>query len=189
MSAEEKLYPVVEQLLALLLDDPRALTLTTASSDGRVKWYGKVDINDVGKVIGKQGAHLYALRVILKIMGRKCKEDWRFEIVDAEPGERKDGRRIPLATSYNPEGIQTFLALLLSCFCNDTVNLTVGKDGTSANSYIFVLRARDVKDYELLATSIMVGAVEQTPIAALGTLFRAYGRQQGAILRVEVPPL
>ena len=44
-----------------------------------------------------------------------------------------------------------------------------------------------IQDYERLVDPVPVGYESITPIAALGTLFRAFGRQQGVTFRVEVP--
>lgn len=184
MTNEEQRYELVTQLIEGLIDDPRSLELSASTLPRRVNWRAKVDINDMGKLIGKQACHLYALRAIITAMGNRFQEDWKFQAVDPNEGPRADKPRVPRSPNVNMGPSMQFLMKILEAILATQADLE--GEATADGFHRFKITIRNPEDYQRLVTAVQVGRDTLTPIAALGTLFRAYGRQQGASFTVEV---
>lgn len=70
-----------------LVDRPEAVSVTAIERGGQTHYELRVDPADVGKVVGKQGATIKALRALLQVgaarQGRRCSVD----IVEDSPPE------------------------------------------------------------------------------------------------------
>ena len=78
MSAEEDLRAVVR----LLVDDPRAVTVEKISGDG--EWLLEVNVapDDRGKVIGRQGRTIAALRALAAARPLEEGRSYEVELLD-----------------------------------------------------------------------------------------------------------
>ncbi len=197
MTNEAQRQDLVTKLVADLLADPRALELDAHAMTRRVNWTAKVDINDIGKLIGKKGAHLKALNLIVSLLGQRFGEDWRFSPVD--PDDRPLATRDPVPDPQPVDrlSVAAFLREVLGGVLDEDPEITV--EQRAASDLTFVVRARAVQDYERLVEEVVIRepytdregvdrpAERLAPVAAIGTLFRAYGLRLGWKFRVEVP--
>jgi predicted RNA-binding protein YlqC (UPF0109 family) len=185
---EDERADLISRLLEALIDNPRELNLDAMPLEGRVNWWVKVNISDTGRIVGKQGAHMNALKVLVAAMGRRYEEDWRFEMNEPDPGERHDKPRVAQPRTYNSSDASLLLAELVRAILGHTPHIIV-RDAHP--DYTWSIEAEAVQDYETLVTAMPVmGRPDLAPIqpvAALGTLWRAYGRQHGVNFKVEVP--
>lgn len=78
---------LVEYLARALVDQPEAVELKMTPQDGAVLYELKVAPGDVGKVIGRDGRTVNALRTVLQHAAQKKGEKARLEIVD----DRRNG--------------------------------------------------------------------------------------------------
>ena len=74
--------PLVEYIVRALVDKPEAVELRTTPSDGSVLYEVKVAPEDIGKVIGRDGRTVNALRTVLAAAAQKKGEKARLEIID-----------------------------------------------------------------------------------------------------------
>lgn len=73
---------LVEYLARALVDQPEAVELKVTPQDGAVLYELKVAPGDVGKVIGRDGRTVNALRTVLQHAAQKKGEKARLEIID-----------------------------------------------------------------------------------------------------------
>jgi predicted RNA-binding protein YlqC (UPF0109 family) len=78
---------LVEYLARALVDQPEAVELKVTPQDGAILYELKVAPGDVGKVIGRDGRTVNALRTMLQHAAQKKGEKARLEIID----DRKNG--------------------------------------------------------------------------------------------------
>jgi uncharacterized protein len=78
---------LVEYLARALVDQPEAVELKVTPQDGAVLYELKVAPGDVGKVIGRDGRTVNALRTVLQHAAQKKGEKARLEIID----DRRNG--------------------------------------------------------------------------------------------------
>lgn len=190
MSNEGKRKDIIKALITGLIDDAQSLRLDAAEMPRRVNWRAKVDINDTGKLIGKKAAHLYSLRVLISLMGARFGEDWRFEVSDPDDGERKEKAEIQRVKEIDASPVREFLFRILEGVIAERpeIHFVAQTNEYGWREYAFTILATKA-DYSRLTTPVMVGREKLAPVAALGTLFRAYGRQQGVSFTIQVPPL
>lgn len=189
MTHEDARRELIEALLTALIDDPRRLTLEARVLPRRVNWRAKVDINDTGKLIGQKASHIKALRAVVGALGSRFGEDWRLDVEEPDDGDRRPVVRTPDASSYDVAPALTLLRDVLAALLEAEAFVSVEGGGSSYNLKV---EAVLVQDYEVLATPVLCDydprrPEQMTPVAALGTLWRAIGRQGGASLTVEVP--
>lgn len=188
MTNDGRRAELIARLINGLIDDDQGLALEAVGLPRRVNWRAQVDINDTGKLIGKKAAHLYSLRVLITLMGARYGEDWRLEVLDPEEGERSERPPIPHAKNFDPAPLIELLSMILDAILAESATIQTeraSKDGQDV--HLLRVQAKSMADYEKLVTAVIVGREQLTPVAALGTLFRAYGRQRGAHIWVEVP--
>ena len=73
---------LVEYLARALVDQPEAVELKVTPQEGAVLYELKVAPGDVGKVIGRDGRTVNALRTVLQHAAQKKGEKARLEIID-----------------------------------------------------------------------------------------------------------
>lgn len=175
----------LERLISALLDDPRKLELDANRLPRRVNWRLRVDINDAGKVIGKKGAHVKALALVVSRLGDRLGEVWTLKVEDPEEGPRGEPRRDASPPDhFSPAADLELLSDLLACLVGRGFELDVVADGSA--DWVFRVAAATFGEHEALVDKRQDEAGE-TLIGALGTLFRAVGRRQGVGYRVEIP--
>lgn len=183
--ASENYFPLVTRLICALIDNERELELRANELPRRVNWIAKVGINDTGKLIGGGARHVRSLRAVLSVIGSKHGEDWRFIAENPEDGERRtEFERRGFNPNHLPGEELALLRLTLEAMLTTPPAIDLlGGDG----EYQFTINCGAVQDYEVLATPVTVGFNTLTPIAALGTLWKAYAQQQGARYTVHLP--
>lgn len=187
MTNEDKRASLITSLIEALVDDPRRIELDARTMPRRVNWTTRVDINDTGKVIGTMASHLEALRCLISLMGIRYGEDWRFNVAEPEDGERVKKGRIPEAKNWNCQRAYTLLTEILDAVLDMPATVEIVQV-PGAPSATFIVRASAIQDYERLAAAREIEDGKRIePVSALGTLFRAIGRQQGARISIEVP--
>jgi uncharacterized protein len=82
---------LVEFMAKALVDKPEAVELRVTPSDTGVLYELKVAPDEVGKVIGREGRTINALRTVLQHAAEKKGEQARLEILD----ERKSAAVVP----------------------------------------------------------------------------------------------
>ncbi len=93
----------VEQLLTYLaralVDQPDQVSLRASEVDGARLYELKVAPEDVGKVIGRDGRTVNALRTLLNAAAQKSGQKVRLEILD----DRRNAAATPPATPETPQ--------------------------------------------------------------------------------------
>lgn len=82
---------LIEYIARALVDRPEAVELRTSPSEGGMLYELKVAPEDVGKVIGRDGRTVNALRTVLTAAALKKGEKARLEILD----DRRNGAPAP----------------------------------------------------------------------------------------------
>ncbi len=77
---------LVEYLARALVDVPEAVELKVTPQDGAVLYELKVAPGDVGKIIGRDGRTVNALRTVLQHAAQKKGEKARLEVIDDRKG-------------------------------------------------------------------------------------------------------
>lgn len=80
-SAEE-LASLVEFVVVPLVDDPDAVEVTAVDDDGRVAVDIRVDPDDVGKVIGRQGRIIRSIRTLARAAASRNGMHVEVELVE-----------------------------------------------------------------------------------------------------------
>ncbi len=94
--AESDVEPLLLYLVRALVDHPDQVTLRASEVDGARLYELKVSPEDVGKVIGRDGRTVGALRTLLSAAAQKHGQKVRLEI--------QDDRRAPSAPPASSEG-------------------------------------------------------------------------------------
>ena len=87
---------LIEYIARALVDQPDAVELKSSDSEGGVLYELKVAPDDVGKVIGRDGRTVNALRTVVAAAAQKKGEKARLEILDdRRNGPAVDGVPVP----------------------------------------------------------------------------------------------
>jgi len=70
-----------------LVDRPDAVSLTPVDKGGVTLYELRVHPTDVGKIIGRQGATIHAVRALLQVAGAKKNQRCALELVEETSGE------------------------------------------------------------------------------------------------------
>lgn len=73
---------LVEQIAKALVDNPDAVEVRLLEGEHVAVLELKVDKEDIGKVIGKQGSHAQAIRTLLMAVSGKHNKKYTLEIID-----------------------------------------------------------------------------------------------------------
>jgi len=82
LSESEQLESLIAYLAKSLVDRPEQVTLRLASSDGGFTFELQVAPEDVGKVIGRDGRTVNAMRTLLAAAAQRLGHKARLEILD-----------------------------------------------------------------------------------------------------------
>ena len=82
MSAAESLRELVEGIALPLVDDPDALEVTMSEDDGSVLIEISCGEGDVGKLIGRQGRVIKAIRTVARAAATRKDLDVDVEIIN-----------------------------------------------------------------------------------------------------------
>ena len=72
----------IELIVKSLVDDTEAVDIRELKRNGTTLIEVRVSPNDVGKIIGKQGKTIRALRSLARIAGAKTEQRYLLEIVE-----------------------------------------------------------------------------------------------------------
>lgn len=78
----------LETVVKGLVERPDAVTITPVDRNGLTLYELRVHPSDVGKVIGRQGATIHAIRSLLQVGSAKKGLRCAVEIVEDEPAEK-----------------------------------------------------------------------------------------------------
>jgi len=70
-----------------LVDRPDAVEITAGEKNGMTVFEVRVHPTDTGKIIGRQGATIHAIRALLQAAGAKKGQRCALEIADERPSE------------------------------------------------------------------------------------------------------
>jgi len=72
----------LEYVLRGLVDRPDAVTVTPVEQTGQTLYELRLHPTDVGKIIGKQGATIQAIRALTQVGAAKCGQRCTVEIIE-----------------------------------------------------------------------------------------------------------
>lgn len=185
MPDESNFAEVLHRLLQALVDDSRAVDLEASPLKGRLNWCFNCDVNDVGKVVGKKGVRLRALRLVVELAGQLAGSIWFLQQPLEPKGERREGENVSAnrPAAHDAEGDRQLLADLVKAL---EIDVRVAVTGNVATGFTFALTCAGVGDNVKLLDQhravYSASQVETQPInlmATLGTLMRAVGARQG----------
>jgi predicted RNA-binding protein YlqC (UPF0109 family) len=78
---------LVEKMVQYLVDEPDKVEVKEI--DGANILEIRVSKQDIGRVLGKQGTNINALRTIVSAVGGKRKKRYFVELIDDRPNERR----------------------------------------------------------------------------------------------------
>ena len=76
----------LEYVVKGLVDRPDAVTITPVDRNGMTVYELRLHPTDVGKIIGRQGATIHAIRSLLQVGSAKKGLRTAVEIVEEQPG-------------------------------------------------------------------------------------------------------
>jgi len=79
---DSSLKEVVETIAKALVDHPDEVAVSEIDGEGATVLELRVASEDLGKVIGKQGRTVRAMRTLLRAAGTKCRRRFVLEILE-----------------------------------------------------------------------------------------------------------
>ena len=76
---------LIEYVAKSLVDDPEKVSVTVVEEPGETVIELEVGPRDVGKVIGKQGRTVRAMRSLLSAAGVRSRKRFELDIIEPEP--------------------------------------------------------------------------------------------------------
>ena len=87
---------LIEYIARALVDQPEAVELKSSEAEGGILYELKVAPDDVGKVIGRDGRTVNALRTVVAAAALKKGEKARLEILDDRRNGQSPGEGVPV---------------------------------------------------------------------------------------------
>lgn len=181
---------LIARLVGGMVDSPDEIVIAPTDSEDLsfVKWWVAVDSSDFGKLVGKRSTHRIALGLIISLMGKKHNAIWRLQI-EYPDADRVNKPRIPRAETFDPLPTLALLHQTIAAIAEEPAHVTVTQAMEFVDAVIVVtmkIAPRTRADEALLQETFEVSGENLTPLDALGTIFRAIGRQLGVAIKVEV---
>lgn len=181
-------HALLTDLVLALINYPQDLRITArplTDGDGRhwrTDWTIQPNINDAGKIIGKKGAHVKALKRVMELLGER--KGMRYVLrVDNGAGERQpEIERQPAGPAFSPADHHDLLLRLLEAILDETPAVEGTATPGAVMVFLFRIKAANRRDDELLAE---VPAIGLSLVDALAVLFKAAGHRAGAYFKVE----
>jgi hypothetical protein len=79
-----KVQTMIEQVVKSIVDDPEQVSVTLVEEPGETVLELEVAARDMGKVIGKQGRTVRAMRNLLSAAGARSNKRFALEIIEDE---------------------------------------------------------------------------------------------------------
>lgn len=178
---------LLRSLVELIVDHPADLTVDYRLMHGRTDFRVLPNINDQGKVVGKKGAHVKALKFLLSRLGEACGQQFVLQLDEDTDGRREADRGKPVALdTYDFRPHLEVLMELLEALTSEQIEVNVGV--IPGEEYVFQVAAVG-QTYNALLDQRHAGEFDgQSLVTALGTILRAAGLRDGVDMRIEVPP-
>ena len=81
---ENSITEILTVLIKALVDEPDEVQITESAGKKTMVFEARVSKNDMGKVIGRRGRTIEALRTIVGACGAKKKQRCIFQIIDED---------------------------------------------------------------------------------------------------------
>lgn len=180
---------LLRRLLESFTDHHGDLELKFREMPGRVDWLLKGNLNDQGKLVGRQAAHIKAIKFILAELGEVAGEQYFIRLMEANAGER--GMPAPprvAPADYDTTPAMELLYDLLKAMLDEPPTIGLIKDMAGDQpGWTFRIQCGRIQDYEKLIEPVDGEPANQTLLTSLGTLFRAAGNKDGVSFKIEVP--
>lgn len=169
---------VVRDLIASFSDHPGALAVDVAAVGQDTLFTVRPSPKDKGKVIGRKGCHVRALKAIAGAAGARAGATYLLVVVDGADKNGEPNR----GDEYDPNRIADILAR--------TVQLVAGSgpvaavDAVNPQSFTFTIRASSPEDLRVLGCCVEAG----TLAGAIDTLLRAHAGREGVKFRSQIIP-
>lgn len=189
MITQEDIAQLPIRMLLSMIDHPRELQAEYRSLPGdRMEIRLTPNINDQGIAVGKQGAHIKALRNLGVRIGARMGLQIVVMLFQSEEGERLPEKvRIPAGPTYSCTEHKQLLSELLAATLAQTPDVVASRDLPAGAKPAFTFRVMpgSRQDYEALHDSEgMEGG--QSLLADLNLLFKAAGNRDGVGYRIVV---
>jgi predicted RNA-binding protein YlqC (UPF0109 family) len=177
---------VVTELLLTIVESftthHEEIELTAKPVIGACYWTLKVSPEDYGKVAGRQGSHIKALKFLLAKLGMiSFQMHYYIHLVQPMERVRTDPPPPNRINRYVPYDERDLLARWLEKILNGQFKLDIEGEAPDLK---LVITPQDYEDYQELIKPYAVEDSEFTIIACLGTLFRAIGNKNGVMLKI-----
>ena len=83
---ESSIVEIIETLIKALVDEPEQVRVSESKGEKTTIYEASVSKKDMGKVIGRNGRTIEALRILVGACGAKRKERCIVQIIDEEAG-------------------------------------------------------------------------------------------------------
>lgn len=181
------LHDTIRGLVSEFVTHPDNIELTTQHASDACLWLLKGHPDDEPKLIGRQGAHINALRFLVSQFGRARNEVHTLRLVTVrEPGDRPRATT-KAAMTWDPAKHRELLTDVLSELPIDLFQVTVdpGAGARELLTFSFRILVRSESDHTTLTAAARIGN-ETTILAALQTLFRAIACEHGIRYELSV---
>lgn len=182
----EQINDLLRELVETFIDHPHALALTPKEVPGATYWTMQGHADDYGKLVGKKGAHVDALTLLVSSLGEAADQLFTFKLLEPEPAPRRAASPPKQAEHYDPRPARDLLCRILE-------NLGLGQFAVEAKitkagqiEVLFEITVRTDEDYRALTVAPDNSPKGLSVIAALGTLYRAHANKGGIRTQLEV---
>lgn len=187
MTDTERIHDLIYDLASSFIDHPAALKLERTEFPTFCSWSMQGAADDYGKLVGRHGAHIKALSLLVRAFGIGAGARYTLRLINPEDGMRRPESPPRMAEQYDPSAA----LVLLDRVCGElalgqyAVEVHRGPATERPLSFSFVITVRDEDDDRAL-TVAPEWAPWQTVEAAISALFRAYGAKEGVRFGVGV---
>ncbi len=182
---------MLRRVIETIIDRPRDLAIDYRPMRGRIDLHVTPNINDQGKIVGKGGAHIRALKYLMAQLGERQGQQIVIYLHENDGGQRfPDPVRAVGKPTYNTAGHLALLQDLLNGLLDEPPAITVSRRKSLAPVppiFIFNIEARRIQDHERLQPPLAGDEQAVSVITALETIFNAAARKEGVTFRLEVP--
>lgn len=175
---------LVRDLVLTYIDHPDDLTVETKEVPGALYFKVKGHADDYGKLVGKGGAHVTSLKIIVSLMGEAVGMLYSFKLDEPDPGERRPMRAMAYAKTFDPEPSRELLDRLMAALPVGDFVVDVKQTGRGPLAFTFTISVRDAADYMLMTVAPEDMNPRITAVGAIGTLFRAAANKAGVKFQI-----
>jgi predicted RNA-binding protein YlqC (UPF0109 family) len=179
---------LILDVLASFVDHRDRIAVVAQQAGGKAVFTVRVDDRDYGKVAGKQGTHIKALTYLVREVGDTTHDSsYRLVLVGNPMQSAVRPEKIPPARRYDPEASRQLLERFARSIAPEViVRVAPGRPDPEYLVFMFTLEAQNLDDYDLLLAPYDDSIDGPTTTSALGTIWRAAGRRDGVIFRIQI---